>query len=364
MMVPWLKDRGAPEIVDRWLSHPTRDSFWSLFDCESKHPLITVPVYNVGGWYDIFAVGTMNSFVGLQTRGGPGARGNQKVVMGPWTHGINIRKAGELTYPENAKNDQLDKDRTRWFDYWLKGDDNGIMREPAMNYYVMGDVDDQSAPGNLWRHVTCWPPANRITNLYLQAGGKLRREKADSDPETYKYDPDNPVPTRGGNNLFPPAGPMDQKKIGERADMLKYETELLEKPIELTGTPCVRLYASSSAPDTDWVVKLIDVYPDGREMLVSDTALRARYRNSFTAPEFMKPGDVYLFNIEFWPTSIVLNKGHKIALHVTSSNYPRYSVNPNTEDGKTKQVAQNTIYHDKKWPSALVLPVIEAASQN
>ncbi len=362
MAVRWLADRGAPEIADRWLQHPTKDTYWSFFDCESRHRGINVPVYNVGGWYDIFALGSANSFTGLQTGGKAGARGNQKLLMGPWTHGMNRREQGELVYPENAVTAQIDRDQIRWFDYWLKGDDNGIMAEQAVTYYVMGDVDDPSAPGNVWRRVGSWPPKTRSVKLYLCGEGRLGREKETSGSETYNFDPNNPVPTRGGQNLLLPAGPMDQRWIGKRDDILKYETEPLEEPLEVTGTVQVELYASSSAPDTDWAVKLIDVYPDGREMLVTDTILRARFRRSFGEPDFMEPGEIYRFDISFWPTSIVFNKGHRIALHVTSSNYPRFAVNPNTRDGKGKQVATNTIWHGEEHPSALVLPVVEAES--
>ena len=360
MAVQWLTDRGAPDIADRWLEHPLKDKWWGLFDCERRHRWINVPAYNVGGWYDIFAFGSVNSFVGLQKHGNTGARGNQKLLMGPWTHGINKREQGELVYPQNANTSKIDRDRIRWFDYWLKGDDNGITREPPMTYYVMGDVDDPGAPGNDWRRAKRWPPRSSQTKLYLQEGGKLARKKQNSSPDTYTFDPDDPVPTCGGQNLVLPAGPMDQRQIGERSDILKYETEPLVEPLEVTGRPSVTFYASSSGPDTDWVVKLVDVYPDGREMLVTDTILRARYRRSFTKPAFMKPGNIYLFDIDFWPTSIVFNRGHRIALHVTSSNYPRFAVNPNTCDGTSKQAAENTIWHDRKHPSALELPVVEA----
>jgi uncharacterized protein len=252
----------------------------------------------------------------------------------------------------------------RWFDYWLKGIDNGIMQEPPVRYYVMGDVTDPKAPGNEWHTAMSWPVPSRTTSFFLEPGGVLsekigpKQESTDS----YQYDPKNPVPTIGGANLFEKKGPMDQRAIGDRKDVLKYATAPLTSPVEVTGRVTVQLWVESDAPDTDFMAKLVDVYPDGAERLVLDSAIRARFREGFDHQVFMKKGDVYELNIDMWSTSIIFNKGHRIAIHVTSSNNPRFDPNPNTgkplrADSETR-VATNVIHHDLAHPSRALLPVV------
>jgi putative CocE/NonD family hydrolase len=180
--------------------------------------------------------------------------------------------------------------------------------------------------------------------------------------DTYAYDPKNPAPTVGGANLSVLKGPMDQRAIGDRKDILKFATAVLTSPVEVTGRVTVELWAESDAPDTDWMAKLVDVYPDGTERLVLDAATRARFREGLDHEVFMKKGEVYKFSIDLWSTSIVFNKGHRIAIHVTSSNDPRFDPNPNTgkplrADGETR-VARNTIHHDRAHASRVILPIV------
>ncbi|MFZ5500519.1 MAG: CocE/NonD family hydrolase, partial [Candidatus Micrarchaeota archaeon] len=201
---------------------------------------------------------------------------------------------------------------------------------------------------------------------YLHADGALSTEKppADGASKTFKFDPKNPVPTRGGCNLNIPAGSFDQRPVENRPDVLLYTTDSLPEPVEVTGRVKVHLWASSSCKDTDFTAKLTDVYPDGRSMLVLDGIIRARHRNTVEKDELMAPGTVYRFEVDLWSTSIIFNKGHRIRIAVSSSNAPRFDPNPNTGDpfrtNDKTVVAENTLYHDAEHPSYVLLPVVEA----
>ncbi|MEK6299661.1 MAG: CocE/NonD family hydrolase [Acidobacteriota bacterium] len=356
---PWLKRQKAEWVIAETLNHSVYDGFFDIAEMPKHWQKIQVPVYNYGGWYDIFAQGNIDNFAGLQSQGGGRAAGNQKLIMGPWAHG----KVEEVTYPANSTVNAADE-ALRWFDYWLNGKDNGIMDEPPVRYYVMGDVTDPKAPGNEWRTAISWPVTSKPTSYFLNAGGSLTErlpEQVES-ADTYKYDPKNPVPTIGGANLSIKKGPMDQRAAGDRKDILKYVTPVLASPVEITGRITVELWAESDCPDTDWMAKLVDVYPDGTERLVLDSALRARFREGFDREVLMKKGEVYKFTLDLWSTSLIFNKGHRIAIHVTSSNDPRYDPNPNTgkkmrADDETR-VATNAIHHDKHHPSRVLLPVV------
>lgn len=363
----WLQsNKWHPDNLLLMRQHTNFDDYWKNLDCESKYPQAVTPMVQVGGWYDIFSQGTLNSFMILQNNGGPGAKGKQKLVMGPWTHG-GMRPGspqGDLTYPLNSKLPDSFSN-VRWFEYWLKGVDNGIMNTPPVAYYVMGDPTDPNAPGNQWRTADTWPPPAKYTPYYLRSDGRLlpQAPPANEPPQTYTYDPKNPVPTRGGNNLNMPAGPMDQRPVENRPDVLLFTTTVLERPLEVTGRVKVILWASSSAIDTDFTAKLTDVYPDGRSMLVLDGIIRARHRDSMEREHFMEPGKVYRFEIDLWSTSLIFNAGHRIRVAISSSNYPRFDANPNTGRQSWEEqnpiVAKNTIYHDAERPSHILLPVIE-----
>ncbi|MFY9609445.1 MAG: CocE/NonD family hydrolase [Blastocatellia bacterium] len=358
---PWLKRQKAEWVIAETLAHNVYDGFFDIAEMPKHWHRFQVPVYNYGGWYDIFAQGNIDNFAGLQSQGGGLAAGNQKLIMGPWAHG----KVEEVTYPPNSTVNAVDE-ALRWFDYWLAGKDNGIMEEPAVRYYAMGDTTDPKAPGNEWRTAISWPVPSKPTSYFLSAGGALT-EKPPAPAEssaTYKYDPKDPVPTIGGANLTLKKGPMDQRAASDRKDILKYATPALASPVEITGRITVELWAESDCPDTDWMAKLVDVYPDGTERLVLDSAFRARFREGFDREVFMKKGEVYKFTLDLWSTSLIFNKGHRIAIHVTSSNDPRYDPNPNT--GKPMRadaemrVATNAIHHDRTHPSRVLLPVVPA----
>jgi predicted acyl esterase len=357
----WLKREHAESMIAETLKHNVKDQFFDSNEMDLHWSDIQVPAYNYGGWYDIFLQGNVNDFVGLQSRGGGPAAGNQKLMMGPWGHG-NLE---EVKYPANSAINANDE-AIRWFDYWLKGNNNGIMNEPPIKYYVMGDVTDPAAPGNQWRTALSWPPPSRTTSYFLLSSGGLSRNLPDSSEskDTYRYDPADPVQTIGGGNLFLKKGPMDQRATRDRKDVLRYQTPVLDEPLEVTGRVTVELWAESDAPDTDWMVKLVDVYPDGAERLVLDSAARARFRDGSDHEAFLEKGHVYRFRIDLWSTSLIFNKGHHIEVQVSSSNYPRFEKNLN--NGKPygveseARVATNSIHHDRAHPSRILLPVAPA----
>src|SRR5215510_14807216 len=361
----WLKRQKAESVLQEIFKHAVRSDFYDRSDMSKHWQQVHIPIYNYGGWYDIFSQGNIDNFAGLQVNAGAPGTGKQKLIMGPWGHG----QLEEVTYPANSgvgafggtMSLELAK---RWFEYWLKGVNNGIMNEPPVRYYVMGDVVDTHAPGNEWRTSPIWPVTAKTTSYYLTSGGTLSEQapKERLSFDQYKYDPNNPVPTIGGANLFLKKGPMDQRAVGERSDVLKFATPVLQSPVEVTGRIAVELWAESDARDTDFTAKLVDVYPDGTERLVLDSVLRARFREGFEREVFMKKGQVYKFKIDLWSTSIIFNKGHRIAIHISSSNNPRFDPNPNTgspqrADAETR-VATNSIHHDRLHPSRALLPVV------
>jgi len=372
----WLRNnRFSPKALKMFIDHPTYDAFWHKYDSTRKHSRMTQPAVHCGGWFDTFSQGTVDSFVGRQTRGGPGAKGNQKLVMGPWGHGRRADgRVGELRFPNSRMPAKYSS--AAWFDYWLKGKATGVKDAPAVAYYVMGDASAGAAgkaPGNEWRYADAWPVPAKPTPYYFHMGGGLSAIKPGvvagrPSCRTYTFDPARPCPTVGGCNLVLPKGPMNQNKIEGRDDVVTFTTAPLAGPIEVTGNPVARIFISSSAADTDLSVRFCDVYPDGKSYLMAEGMLRLRYRDSLTKPQPLTPGKVYEVTVPCWPTSIVLNKGHRIRVTVTSSNYPRFDVNPGTGrpggDGGAgaKGVKQhNRIYCDGAYPSRIILPVVPPA---
>jgi len=349
-----------------------------------------VPVYHVTGWYDSWAaqVANLNYPVLSKAKKGP-----HKLIIGPWVHGgQEDTSAGEAEFgPEAAAH--LTAFCFRWFDHWLKGVDNGVDREPPVRIFVMGGgggkkvAEGRVFVGGHWRNEQEWPLQRaKPMTFYLHAGGGLSAEKPKaSAPTPYQFDPKDPVPTIGGNissagNLmFPGAFDQrcrpnllfckDQRPLAERNDVLVFLTPPLANDTEVTGTAVVNLWASSSAADTDFTAKLVDVYPPsadfpaGVELNVADSIVRARYRDSLEKASLMQPGQVYRFQIRMYPTSLLFARGHRIRLDISSSNFPRFDVNPNTgeplNDNRRWAVADNTIYHEPGRESQIILPVVQ-----
>jgi predicted acyl esterase len=343
--------------LDAYRAHPAYDEFWETMNPQKHADRTVAPGVFIGGWYDIFCQGTIDSFTAIQERGGPAARGRCRLVMGPWAHG----PFNELKYPPESNVHPPAADPVRYFDCFVKGVSNGADEDPPVHYWVMGDPEDPSAPGNEWRTAETWPPPSTPCNFYFHPDGRLSTSppKGD-DARSYRFDPRKPVPTVGGQNLILEKGPMDQRRIESRPDVLVFTSDVFETPFEATGRIVATLYVASDAPDTDFTVKLTDVYPDGRSMLVADGILRARYHRSFSEPCLLEPGRVYKIEVDLWSTSLIFNRGHRLRVAVSSSNSPRFDVNPNTGrfswEETDPRIAVNTVHLSARYPSHVTLP--------
>ena len=366
-----LAGKDLPYFRD-WVDHPDYDDYWRALAINERYQDIKVPVLQIGGWYDFFATGTMNNFVGMRARGGSDrARGNQAAVMGPWIHKAaleNTTHAGEVDFGTGSTLDLMEIE-LRWFDRWLKGKQNGADREPPLKLFVMGV--------NEWRDEHEWPLARtHFTPYYLHSGGSansllgdgtLSMQAPAGEPhDSYTYDPSFPAPTNGGCNCCVPDivdwGAFDQKPVEHRSDVLVYTSEPLTEELEVTGPVIVKLFASTDGRDTDFTAKLVDVHPDGYARNLCDGIIRGRYRESTSTQRLLEPGTVYEFTIDLWPTSNVFLKGHRIRVDISSSNFPRFDRNPNTghvfgRDAEMR-VASQQVLHDAAHPSHIILPVI------
>jgi uncharacterized protein len=344
--------------LDLWKTvsdHPSYDQFWKDASVREHLKDIHVPVYSVGGWYDNYVESDLDAFATLH-RHNPADR----IMIGPWAHVFSATFANV-----NYGNDwlvPLRPEQLKWFDRWLKGKtEDGDARHPV-RLFVMGI--------NQWRDEDEWPLARaRSVKFYLDASGQLGAKPDEhSAPDTFVYDPRNPVPTMGGavccNPRIFPWGPMDQREVEKRRDVLVYSTAPLASDVEVTGPVKAVIYVSSSAVDTDFTAKLVDVFPDGRALNLTDGILRARYRESIENAKLMTPGEVYRMTIDAGVTSNVFRAGHRIRLEISSSNFPRFDRNPNTgaavADERESRKAEQTLYHDHERHSYLMLPVVPA----
>jgi putative CocE/NonD family hydrolase len=374
---PWLSP-GVPNVAGYfydWIAHDTWDDYWQQWSIRKRYGRVQVPALNFSGWYDVFLNGAVENFVGMRKGGGSdAARAAQRLVIGPYIHFPWISKAGDVDFGPEAAN-PIDALQLAWFDHWLKGTDNGADHEAPVRVFVMG--------ANRWREAADWPiPGTRFTKYYLRSlgeantrfgNGRLETEApaADEPADHYRYDPADPVPSKGGHSCctpdVAPVGPFDQAEIEQRADVLVYSTPVLQQAVEVTGPISVTLFATSSAVDTDWTAKLVDVYPDGRAINLNHGIIRARYRDSLEHPSPIKPGQTYKYVINIWPTSNVFLPGHKIRLEISSSNFPHYDRNPNTGHSfgvdAAMQPADQTIHHDAQRASFVMLPIIPEPMQ-
>ena len=363
----WLESVDASYLLPEIFEYENYSlEYWSNVTLDDNWEDINVPAIHLGGWYDIFLQGITDGYDGYQHLSGPGALGKSKLIIGPWTHeGYLTYDQGQLLYPENSRKIvELVLMFLEMVENYTMGIDNDFPDRPTVWYYLMGDVDVIDSPGNEWRYADEWPIPANYTSWYLHENGVLSRTNTSQyDPLTYTYNPIDPVPTIGGQNLKIPAGPFDQTSIESRDDVLVFTSEILTEPMEITGPITARLFVSSDCPDTDFTVKLTDVYPDGRSMLITDGILRMRNRNGSDHWEFMETGEIYEIEVDLWSTSLVFNVGHRIRVAISSSNYPRFLANPNTKDSITKNntfnIAQNTLYIDSNHPSCIILPEIE-----
>jgi putative CocE/NonD family hydrolase len=350
-----------------WLKHQSFDTYWKSISDEQRVEKVKVPVHTSGGWFDIFLNGTINGFTNVRRTGGTEkARRESKLIIGAWGHGPS-RRFGDVDFGPDANRDMFER-QLRWYDHYLKGEDNGIVREPPVEIFYMG--------ANKWKHEQDWPvPGTKFTPYYLSSGGKantaggdgvLSADKTSSaGVDKYTYDPDNPVPTLGGNNCCGTptlAGPKDQRPVESRSDVLVYSSGPVKAPVAIAGPVRMKLFAATDGRDTDWMVKLVDVRPDGFAMNIAEGILRARFRNGLDKMELLQPNQIYEFDIDMAGTANVFQPGHRIRVDVTSSNFPQFDRNPNTgEDlgasAKVRAAAQ-TVHHGGSRASHIVLPVV------
>jgi uncharacterized protein len=349
------------------MDHPDYDAFWQAASVKRQLRNIHIPVFSLGGWYDNYVESDLDAWSILHK-----SSNVHRILIGPWPHNVNSKMSGSDFGPEALI--AFRKTQLEWFDQWMKDKDVPMMSHPPIRIFVMG--------ANQWRDIQEWPPARmRLARFYLESGGHansldgngvLSTEAAvNSPPDSFVFDPRNPVPTRGGavccNPKIFPWGPMDQRPVEKRRDVLVYSTPPLHEDMEVIGPVMVVLSAESSALDTDFTAKLVDVYPDGTARNLTDGILRGRYRKSLSKPEMMKPGSIYEFRIDAGVTGSVFLKGHRIRIEISSSNFPRFDRNPNTGRtiaGETElRPALQTIHHDRMHESYLLLPVIPDAKK-
>jgi hypothetical protein len=358
----------APYFLD-WIAHPNYDDYWKPISIEEHFADINVPVLTVAAWYDIFLGGSLRNYSGIRARGGEGARAGQRLLVIIGGHAGDGRKIGDVDFGPAATQWNEDDITLNWYEFLFKGVQNDFAKEKPVKIFVMGR--------NEWRQEDDWPLARAQSTKYflhsagnansLRGAGSLSASTPRGEqPDHYVYDPANPVPTVGGplccdsGHLAP--GPRDQRAVENRDDVLIYSTPAFAQDTEVTGPVSLELFAKSSAVDTDFTAKLVDVAPDGFAQNLTEGILRARYRESQEKPTLINPGEIYKFTLDLWSTSNVFLKGHVLRLEVSSSNFPRFDRNLNTGEALSSArnfvSATNTIYHDAEHPSALILPVV------
>ena len=354
------------DFFQRALDHPAYDSFWKNLSTREKIERIRIPVFSVGGWYDNFVESDLEAFRLMRKNGRA-----HRILIGPWPHNMSYDFTGASFGPE-AKLPILGL-QLQWFDYWLKGEPSpsGLpsIANPPARIFIMG--------ANRWRDEQEWPLTRaRLTTFYLSSRGRANSLDGDGRlqtlpprgerPDQYVYDPTNPAPTDGGavccNPKVFPWGPFDQRAVEKRRDVLVYTSAPLKRPLEVTGPIRAVLYVSTSQFDTDFTAKLVDVFPDGRAINLTDGILRLRYRESIEKPVLARPDQVYPITIDAGVTSNEFGRGHRIRVEVSSSNFPRFDRNPNTgrpvADERDLRRASQTVFHDRRRPSHILLPVV------
>ncbi|MDB5077947.1 MAG: hypothetical protein JWO42_4126 [Chloroflexi bacterium] len=371
-----LVKQFAPYCTD-WLAHESRDDYWRATSIQDRYPLVQVPALNFGGWYDIFQAGTLLNFVGMRNESATAeARNGTRLLMGPWNHSTpTSNPVGSydfgITSSQNLSPLGYDSDSEilRFFDYWLKGVDNGLAEEPPVKHFVMGE--------NRWRVESEWPPARaEYTSYFLRSDGNANSSNGtgvlslempgDEPADVYLYDPHHPVPSHGGQgccySAALPYGAFDQSHVEERHDVLVFRSPPLDQDTAVMGPVSLDLRAATSAPDTDFTAKLVDLSPTGYARNLTEGIIRARYREGTDFPRPITPGACHRYTIDLGSTSNVFKQGHSIVLEVSSSNFPRFDRNQNTGHGLGADAelrpAKQSVYHDTVRPSCLLLPIV------
>jgi putative CocE/NonD family hydrolase len=350
------------EMYQEAMDHPAFDSFWRAISTKEQIQKVRIPVFSVGGWYDNYAQSDLEAYAALHK-----TSGLNRILVGPWPHNMSYKFEGVDFGPQASV--PMRSLQLEWFDQWLMGKDTPLVSKPPVEIFVMG--------ANRWREAREWPPAQaRERNLYLDGSGRANTLEGDgalsdrparrASQDHYEFDPRDPAPTRGGavccNPRVFPWGPMDQRPVERRADVLVYTSRPLKAGVEATGPVKVVLYVSTSAKDTDFTAKLVDVFPDGYARNLTDGILRLRYRNSLEKPVLAQAGEIYMVAVDAGVTSNVFLKGHRIRVEISSGNFPRFDRNPGTgapiaDDNRLIKASQ-TVYHDRAHPSRVVLMVM------
>jgi hypothetical protein len=367
-LISALDDIADRPFYREVIRHSSFDDFWKSYSLKGRYPEVEAPAYFITGWYDNLLHEGFKCFAGWKSQARtPEARARTRLLVGPWTHTAigSAEPFGDVDFGLSAAVD-IPSEHLRWYDQRLKGIDTGIDDEPPIRIFAMGE--------NVWRNENEWPLARtRFANFYLHSRGRANALFGDGElspeppghepPDTFTYEPQDPVPTLGGQSMFiTNTGPKDRRPIERRDDVLVYSIPPLIEDVEVTGPVELTLYAASSAPDTDFTATLVDVHPGGKAIHLCEGIVRTRFRESYEAPALIEPGSVYAYRISLWETSNVFKAGHRIRLEISSSNFPRFDRNLNTgNDPATDteiQVAQQTIFHSAKYPSHITLPVI------
>ena len=349
-----------------WLEHDRRDDHWEALRISRDYAAIELPVMHVGGWFDLFTLGTVRNFMGMQAAG----KAPQRLWMGPWSHTSYERYHGEVDFGATAPVILcgIADAYAAFLDQHLRGGPPPES-DPVVRYFLMD--------ANEWRDADAWPPPEaEARSLQLRSGGRANSARGDGalseeppaaeePPDRYLYDPERPVPTEGGSLLQASVGqpgPRDQRAIEARDDVLCYTTPPLAEPLTVAGPVSVQLWAVTDAPDTDWTAKLVDVHPDGRALGLCDGIRRASFRDSLSEPAPVTPGEPVRYEIELGSTAYRFAAGHRVRLDVSSSNFPRFDANPNTGEPSWKAAetrpAVQQVLHDGGHPSALRLWVL------
>ncbi len=365
----YTMDEAAGRPSKAWkddIDHPQLGPYWEPLRYQNKYERVKVPILHISGWYDDEQVGTPLNFIGMTAKSQPAAvRAAQKLLIGPWPHAVNsVSKLGEVDFGPTAKIDMQGL-WLRWFDHWLKGIDNGIMKEPPVRIFEMG--------ADKWVNENEWPMARtQYTKYFLHSGGRANSLFGDGKlsplpageekPDSYSYDPASPAPFITDPTFEQLGGPDDYRPVERRDDVLVYTSEPMRQDTLVCGPVRARILASSSAKDTDFMAKFLDVWPSGFAERLSDGMVRARFRDGMDRPELIEPGKVYAYNIDLWNTCEMFLKDHRLRVEISSSAFPKYDRNLNTGDvlGKTTrmQVAEQHVYHDQQHASYILLPVV------
>jgi putative CocE/NonD family hydrolase len=368
----YTMDEAGGRRVQYWkdiIDHPGVSDWWDPLMYQSKFSKVNVPVLNISGWYDDEQAGATMNYVGMTTKGPEGIRQSQKLLMGPWPHAVNSStKLGPIDFGPASVID-LSGYELRWFDYWLKGIDTGIMKEPPVRIFVMGE--------NRWQDASSWPlPGTTFTKYYLSSDGRANslhgdgklvgEAQKDLQPDTFDYDPSDPTPYLMEPTFAQLGGPDDYRPVELRNDVLVFTAAPFTSDTKVCGPVTMQLYASSSAKDTDFTGKLLDIWPNGFAQRLSDGLVRARFRNGGDKQEFLAPGRIYAYQIDLWNTCQLFYKGHSVRVEVSSSAFPKYDRNQNTGEplGKTANllIAKQAIYHDQEHPSFVIIPILSDRS--